>query len=420
MKLWERLKREIGNPLTTVYCHRGDVKEYHGTLRKVDDCFSIDYGSDYMDFNFASSQYNIYQLIDKNGTIIYENPRALHYYDIFTFFDDILKERYRLFGYDYLRASLKLKDNFIYNSIKYSDQFRKQFEDSILNPKNNLSYWFPRIKDAGFKTPITEVYPLTEEISEPLINFINNNHTNFESSDYDLYYINLLELILTNTQFISGNNIFIKSGVFSNKFNFETCTVNNFAELPFKFFKIFKRELQQARGKAPTEIVLREFISTNNNRKSIYNGLPLNTEFRVFYDFDKHKVLGIENYWNPEQMENGLQSNLDINNYLDEQNIINEEFKKLKPVLEEECKKLKNANLSGNWSIDFMWTGQEFVLIDMALAECSSYWEKYQHLAEGGVDISKIEIPDGVLPAQVQTWIKNAPRFKNCEEETTL
>ena len=77
MKLWERLKREIGNPLTTVYCHRGHVKEYNGTLRKVDDCFSIDYGYDYMDFNFAASQYNIYQLIDKKIELIFISSNVL-------------------------------------------------------------------------------------------------------------------------------------------------------------------------------------------------------------------------------------------------------------------------------------------------------------------------------------------------------
>jgi len=405
MNIWEILKREIGNPLTTVYCHRGNVKEYKAILKQVEDCFSIDYGSDYMDFNFADAHYNIYQLINNNGTIIYENPRALEYQNLFKSFDDVIDERYRLFGADYIKASIKLKNKFIYNTVKYSDKFRTEFKQTINDSKNNLSFWFPLIQNIGFKTPKTETFTLTSDIIDPLINFINTKQTDFNSPDYLLYENNILKLISTNTQFVNGNKLFIKSGVFSNKFDFDTCKINNFAELPFKFYQIFKREFTQARGTPPKEIVVREFIETNNRRKTIYNGMPLNTEFRVFYDFDNKKVLGIENYWNQNEMESGLRNNQDINNYLDEKAKINYEFKVLKPKLLIECEKLKFAPLSGNWSVDFMWNGEEFVLIDMALAECSSFWEKYQHLSANGLDISSIEIPEGVLPRKVISLI---------------
>lgn len=414
MNLWETLKRKIGTPLKTIYFHRGEYKEYNGILRKVDDCLTIDYGSDYMDFNFVDAQYIIHQLIDSDGTIIYNNPKVEDYYNNFTCFNDVIDERYEMFKQDYIDKSLKLKDKYLYNTIKYSDKFRSEFSQAVNNPINNLSYWYPLISDIGFKTPKTETYELTEEITEPLIRFINSKQTDLFSEDFIDYQTNLLNLITSNTKFLSNQKLFIKSGVFSNKFNFETCQVDSLTELPLKFYQIFKRELQQARGIPPKEIVLREFIQTNNKRKTIYNGMPLNTEFRVFYDFNKHKVLGIENYWNPIEMEDGLTSNEDINNYLDEkQNIINE-FKKLKPILTQECDKLKHSTLRGNWSIDFMWDGKEFVLIDMALAECSSYWEKYQHLADGGIDISKINIPEGVLPKKVVDIIEDS---KQTEEK---
>ena len=86
-------------------------------------------------------------------------------------------------------------------------------------------------------------------------------------------------------------------------------------------------------------------------------------------------------------------------------------------MLKVECEKLKKANLSDIWSVDFMWTGEEFVLIDMALAECSSYWEKYQHLSPQGIDIAKITITENVLPKQVSDWIKQASLFSKDEEE---
>lgn len=47
------------------------------------------------------------------------------------------------------------------------------------------------------------------------------------------------------------------------------------------------------------------------------------------------------------------------------------------PYLEDEAKKkLPSANLQGKWSIDFMYDGSNFVLIDMGRAECSYYYDK--------------------------------------------
>lgn len=412
MKLWERLKREIGNHFTTIYAHRGQVKQYDGILYDVNDCFSIDYGPDGMDFNFVSNAYNIYQLIDKSGLIVYENPRALNYQDNFTSFEDVVLERYRLFGSDYIKSSIVLRDEYISNEIKYSENYKTQFDLAISNNKNNLSYWYPRIKNSGFKTPTTETYNLTEDIVNPLIKFIDSRAT--DSASFNEYKTNLLNLISLNTTFKNGDKIFIKSGVFSNKFNFDCCTIQTLEEIPLKFYQIFKRELKQARGTAPSEIVLREFIYSSSNRKTVYNGMPLNTEFRVFYDFDNKKVLGIENYWNSDKMEHGLKNNQDINNYLDEKYNIFQEFNNLKPRLESLCEKLKKTELSGYWSVDFMWNGEEFVLIDMALAECSAYWEKFQHLSINGINPETIELPDGVLPKQV-IELMNKTQFINQE-----
>ena len=57
--------------------------------------------------------------------------------------------------------------------------------------------------------------------------------------------------------------------------------------------------------------------------------------------------------------------------------LIERDFNLLSPYLEDEVKKkLPNANLSGKWAVDFMYDGTNFVLIDMARAECSYYYEK--------------------------------------------
>ena len=68
-----------------------------------------------------------------------------------------------------------------------------------------------------------------------------------------------------------------------------------------------------------------------------------------------------------------------------------------------------------------MWNGSEFVLIDMALAECSSFWEKHQHLSTNGIDKNSIAIPDGVYPKKVAELVMNI-KATNSEdkEESTL
>ncbi len=54
-----------------------------------------------------------------------------------------------------------------------------------------------------------------------------------------------------------------------------------------------------------------------------------------------------------------------------------EEFYTLWPLLEEKVsERFKKGNLKGQWSVDFLYDGQDFILIDMAHAECSYYYEK--------------------------------------------
>ena len=51
------------------------------------------------------------------------------------------------------------------------------------------------------------------------------------------------------------------------------------------------------------EWCVREFIKDKEDCPTIYCGLPLHTEYRVFVDFDTDEVLGIHNYWDSEVMK---------------------------------------------------------------------------------------------------------------------
>ena len=55
-----------------------------------------------------------------------------------------------------------------------------------------------------------------------------------------------------------------------------------------------------------SEFVIRDLIKSSNTKLTIYNGLPLNTEIRVFYDFDNKKVMYSHNYWDYDYCKNNL------------------------------------------------------------------------------------------------------------------
>jgi len=415
MEFWEGLRRQIGNIVTVKGIKRnGKVYEFTGKLKSVDDCnkVEVDYmGFDEIEFYFAHFELPICEIQDKDGEIIYENHDAVEYLQKFRTEDEMVDEKYKLFGDYYLQSSLDMVEDYVFNKVKYSDKFRNDFRRTITDPQNNMSYWYPKIANLGFRTPKTETIKLTSEVTDPLDRYLDSRRQDTES--FNLYRERLINLIKNNTNFDFNDKLFMKSGVFSNKFNFDNCKVDSLEELPEKFAVIYNVEKNQARGNAPSEIVLREFIESTAGRKTIYNGMPLNTEFRVFYDFDEKKVIGIENYWHEKDMSNGLKTNEDINSYLDEKDNINREFEELKPVLMQECSKLENSELKGLWSVDFLWNGSEFVLIDMALAECSHAWEKYQHLAPNGIDITKIEIDEYALPKRVKELIRESKNFQN-------
>lgn len=414
MEFWEKLRRQIGNVVTAKGVKRnGNLYELTGKLKSVDDCnkVEVDYmGFDEIEFYFATFELPIYEIIDQNGNVMYENHDAVDYLQKFRSDDEIVDEKYKLFGDYYLQCMLENAEEYVWTMVKYNDQFRSDFRKTITDPKNNMSYWYPEVANLGFRTPKTEVIKLTSEVTDPLDKYLDSRRQDTES--FEEYKSKLIELITETTSFTFDDKLFMKSGVFSNKFNFDNCKVDSLEELPEKFAMIYNVEKNQARGNAPSELVLREFINSSTQRKAIYNGMPLNTEFRVFYDFDNKQVIGIDNYWHEKDMSNGLRDNQDINNYLDEKDFINEEFEELKPVLMEECSKLAESELNGLWSVDFMWNGSEFVLIDMALAECSHAWEKFQHLTPNGIDINQYVIGNNVLPNRVKELINESQIIK--------
>jgi len=121
------------------------------------------------------------------------------------------------------------------------------------------------------------------------------------------------------------------------------------------------------------EVVFREFLVDEENRLTIYDGMPLHTEYRVFYDFDTHKVVGVSNYWHPDVMKGNLKGEDDTHYEAEKENIVADYETHKSFVIKEVQKWMKGVtNLKGKWSIDVMKNANTFYLIDMARMERSA------------------------------------------------
>lgn len=255
-------------------------------------------------------------------------------------------------------------------NIDFEALKRERFEQNSKNP-NNLSFWFDKIKDCGFKIPETHIIPMTFEMFKWLI---SDKYTEEAIVDFRNNIINSLRVNDFNTE----RTLFLKTGTFSDKFDFYNCKLTDLQQIGHQFLNIYYTSMILGADNT-NELIVREFVSAKKERKTIYRGMPLNTEFRVFYDFDKKKILGSFNYWDKDTMVKGLIGYPveEIQNFIEVIPTIEQEFKDYKDKLSiEVLEKLKNIDLKGKWSIDFMLIDGEFYLIDMALAHQSYYYDR--------------------------------------------
>ena len=190
---------------------------------------------------------------------------------------------------------------------------------------------------------------------------------------------------------------FIKTGTYSSKYDFRNAYVHGakeVRELGEYLLFIHHQAVMMAEpltspciyGVSTTnEWVVREFIPDKENNPTIYKGLPLHTEYRVFVDCDTDEVIGISPYWEPNTMKRRFghckdaDSSHQIHDYVIYQmheDTLMKRYKKHKERVKEEIQSLlPYLDLAGQWSIDVLQNGDEFWLIDMALAQDSALIE---------------------------------------------
>lgn len=256
------------------------------------------------------------------------------------------------------------------------------------NNMNQMGYWLPKVAEISpFKIPDTKILKVTLSLLQLGRVFEYSELTPTTFKIINEYCKKVFELDLNGTYFI-------KNGVFSSKFDFRNAKVTTpqeVAELGQYLFYIHQQACQMASllnnksiyGCGTTnEWIVREYIESPV-KETIYMGLPLNAEYRIFVDFDTKSILSDNQYWNKEVMNKRFEEN---RNGHDMHDIItynmaserlektyNENIGKVKEMVQELLN--NNIEMTGQWSVDIMQVENNFYLIDMALAENSFYYD---------------------------------------------
>lgn len=259
-----------------------------------------------------------------------------------------------------MKIKSSLLDSFQFTLPTDEEIFNRTSQEDKSDP-NTFSNWFGRL-NTHFKTPLSIITSLT--FDEMML--LKPEEKSTDQVAIQEFNARLNQLVLD-----SGLHypIFMKNGVFSNKFDFEeSCLINSPDEFFDKLYNIIYGGCMVG-ARLSNEVVLRELVAVPQDVK-IYRAMPLNIEFRAFVNFDTQEIVEILDYWHdsiasrlpPEQVELFKQH---------KENMA-PKFEQFKTVLQTELENAlrnKEFNLNGSWSVDFLLDmNNELWLIDMAFA----------------------------------------------------
>jgi len=244
------------------------------------------------------------------------------------------------------------------------NELKRIYESERTYP-NNLSVWFPKVMDCGIKVPETMIFDVPVEVYGAI--------NGYGGATVDSIRKFLEAAVITK---MTRPEYFLKNGCYSNKFNFANCITNRH-KLLGDVLAISEASLCNETG-GTTELVLREVIPHDTLMwPSIYNGMPLRPEIRVFYDFDRREVMYSVNYWDYDTVRPHLRKRTDCIVFDAMRSELRWHYENDKERVETlVAEHMKNVDMSGQWSIDILLDdyGKPW-LIDMAQAARSAYWK---------------------------------------------
>lgn len=273
---------------------------------------------------------------------------------------------------DYL-AQIKL----MYTPEYFDELAEKSYRDDREYPEN-FSNWYKHIVDFG-------KFKHAEIIFNQIFTLEETKKLNAVDVYSEVNFSEIKEMLKPSLDKMKDGVIYnIKNGCYSNKFDFKTslATKNDLAEQLWKIN--YMSTFYDTSGY--TELVIRELIPYTNEltNPTIYNGMPLREEIRVFYNIDKKKIEYIVDYWDYDYCNEHIQNISDkivfdwFHNKIGFREINHKQkYKELSDRISIAISDLKfDDELHGIWSIDFLWEqySDEIYLIDMARGCRSAYW----------------------------------------------
>lgn len=243
-------------------------------------------------------------------------------------------------------------------------------KEMLENP-NNLSFWYPKVKDCEIRQPRTVIVPVDEETMNSQFLERPGDEERIEAFIKD----KVMPAIPQDM-----NDLFVKNGCFSNKFDFSQCHIGKNPHALLLSFTRINYDSLCFDTMGNSEFIIREYIrdfEPDVPTYRIYNGMPLRPEFRIFHDFDRKKSLYAANYWDWDYCHDRIcEDPTDELAYEAAYPHIKETFEQKKDEAMQTIEKAfaNVEGMQGIWSADLMWTSQGFVLIDMALGHRSTYW----------------------------------------------
>lgn len=263
---------------------------------------------------------------------------------------------------------------------EYFDELGREMYKEDREYPENFSNWYPHIVNFGY-------FKCADVIANQVFTYDETEKMRavdrIDDVDWDMMN-KILEPTLSKMEDYTMYSI--KNGCFSNKFEFTTSIANK-QNLAKQLWKInYQSSMFETGGY--TELVVRELIPyLPKETPTIYNGMPLREELRVFYNMDTHKIEYIEDYWKYKYCAKNIREKTDrivfdwFHNKLKTRNVQHiERLKELKQIIYDNIDTLKfDGELHGIWSIDFMYVDDVssysgLWLIDMARGFRSAYW----------------------------------------------
>lgn len=261
--------------------------------------------------------------------------------------------------------------------------------------QNSMGNWFPQLVNAVaesdfFRLPKTKIM----KVPLPILQLSRMEYAELSPTTFQI----IDQFCQKAFELNDIEECFIKTGVFSSKYDFRNAHVVGTDEIKeigqYLLFITYQtscmahhdlsgRNQPVIYGAATTnEWVVREFIKDKEDNPCIYKGLPLHTEYRVFVDCDTKEVLGINPYWDPEVMKQRFGKMSDaatpdmVHDYViytaHEETLMKRYNENKDKIVKEIEDLLPHLDLKGQWSIDVMQNENDFWIIDMALAKDSA------------------------------------------------